>query len=320
MRRDEERRGCGTAMVEYVRRLSAASGASLLVVISNGSAFWLRPALRLGELAPAEAARFPCFVPWSHGIKLLGSRGEARGEAERSVGASLVREAPLVPRPQLRQPAFEDEGGMPVEAEAVEEVEAVAVGADAVMWEGEQEAVVVDEEQPEAALAMEAPALQPPAKRPRRAAEAKAQGADTGGAARGRRGVATTTTTGTTAANATAAAAAAAAAADADADADADAEQTWVQCEDCEKWRRVRGGQPTPRRWRCRDNRDDARHASCSVPQAIGSRVVVGTVMAGRAILLSPLSPHLSASQCISVHLDASRCISMYLCVSRCRS
>ena len=187
------------------------------------------------------------------------------------------------------------------------------MGADAVMWEGEQEAVVVDEEQPEATLTMEAPALQPPAKRPRRAAEANAHGADTGGAARGRRGVATTTTTGTTAANATAADDADDAA---DADADADAEQTWVQCEDCDKWRRVRGGQPTPRRWRCRDNRDDARHASCSVPQAIGSRVMVGTVMAGRAILLSPLS----ASLRISVYLGASRCVSMHLGVSLCIS
>ena len=89
VRRDEERRGYGTAMVEYVRRLSAASGASLLVVISNGSAFWLRPALRLAELAPAEAARFPCFVPWSHGIKLLGSRPEATDAFEAAAEAGM---------------------------------------------------------------------------------------------------------------------------------------------------------------------------------------------------------------------------------------
>ena len=89
VRRDEERRGYGTAMVEYVRRLSAASGASLLVVISNGSAFWLRPALRLGELAPAEAARYPCFVPWSHGIKLLGSRPETTDAFEAAAEAGM---------------------------------------------------------------------------------------------------------------------------------------------------------------------------------------------------------------------------------------
>jgi GNAT superfamily N-acetyltransferase len=87
VRRDEERRGYGTAMVEYVRRLSAASGASLLVVISNGSAFWQRPALRLGELAAAEAGRYPCFVPWSHGIKLLGSRPEVASGFERATVA-----------------------------------------------------------------------------------------------------------------------------------------------------------------------------------------------------------------------------------------
>ena len=89
VRRDEERRGYGTAMVEYVRRLSAASGASLLVVISNGSAFWQRPALRLAELVAAEAGRYPCFVPWSHGIKLLGSKLEATGGAG---GAALAEE------------------------------------------------------------------------------------------------------------------------------------------------------------------------------------------------------------------------------------
>ena len=89
VRRDEERRGYGTAMVEYVRRLSTASGASLLVVISNGSAFWLRPALRLGELAPAEAARFPCFVPWSHGIKLLGSRPQTANAFEAAAEAGI---------------------------------------------------------------------------------------------------------------------------------------------------------------------------------------------------------------------------------------
>jgi hypothetical protein len=337
VRRDEERRGYGTAMVEYVRRLSAASGASLLVVISNGSAFWQRPALRLGELAAAEAGRYPCFVPWSHGIKLLGSRCEA----ERSAVASLVNEAPLVVRPQLRQPAFEDKTAMSVEAVetveaveaveavgavgaveaveavgakdaeatvtveaveavAVEAVEAVAVEADALLWEGEQEAVVVDEEQEEAALTMEAPLRQQPAKRQRRGAEARANGADTGGAARGAPGMAISTTTATTATAANTAAATADAAADAAANTFANAadaaEQTWAQCEDCEKWRRVRGGQPTSRRWRCHDNRNDALHASCDVPQAIVSIAMVGR-MVGRATVISPVLP---ASRAVS--------------------
>ena len=63
-------------------------------------------------------------------------------------------------------------------------------------------------------------------------------------------------------------------------------------------------------------NRDDARHASCSVPQAIGSKVLVGTVevepYSSRAL------PASSAPQCVSVHLpilsahlDVSLCISM---------
>ena len=180
---------------------------------------------------------------------------------------------------------------------AVEAVEAAeAVEADTLLWEGEQEVVVVDEEQDVALEAEElevvtleaAAELQQPAKRPRRAAEAKAN--EAAGTVRGARGIA--------AISAANAATNTAAAADA-------AEQTWVQCEDCEKWRRVRGGQPASRRWRCQDNRDDARHASCAVPQAIVSIAMVGMAVVVIAIVISPalssrISPYLRVSRCRS--------------------
>ena len=112
--------------------------------------------------------------------------------------------------------------------------------------------------------------------------------------------MAISTTTATTATAANTAAATADAAADAAANTFANAadaaEQTWVQCEDCEKWRRVRGGQPTSCRWRCHDNRNDALHASCDVPQAIVSIAMVGR-MVGRATVISPVLP---ASRAVS--------------------
>ena len=64
------------------------------------------------------------------------------------------------------------------------------------------------------------------------------------------------------------AAAAGADAADAADTSDDEPEQTWVSCDDCEKWRRVVNSQSlrSARRWRCRDN-VDARHKSCAAPQ-----------------------------------------------------
>ena len=49
---------------------------------------------------------------------------------------------------------------------------------------------------------------------------------------------------------------------------DDEPEQTWVSCDDCEKWRRVIDSQSlrSARRWRCSDNRD-AGHSSCATPQ-----------------------------------------------------
>ena len=51
---------------------------------------------------------------------------------------------------------------------------------------------------------------------------------------------------------------------------DDEPEQTWVSCDDCEKWRRVADSQflRSARRWRCGDNRDH-RFSSCVTPQAI---------------------------------------------------
>ena len=134
VRRDEERRGYGTAMVEYVRRLSAASGASLLVVISNGSAFWQRPALRLGELAAAEAGRYPCFVPWSHGIKLLGSRPEAAAGfdgaavAEERVDGNRAASHPAQQAGALGDPQHSPEQSSASEGDAAVEAERGKVG------------------------------------------------------------------------------------------------------------------------------------------------------------------------------------------------
>ena len=50
---------------------------------------------------------------------------------------------------------------------------------------------------------------------------------------------------------------------------DDEPEQTWVSCDDCEKWRRVIDSQSlrSARRWRCSDNRDN-RYSSCATPQA----------------------------------------------------
>ena len=57
-------------------------------------------------------------------------------------------------------------------------------------------------------------------------------------------------------------------AADSDSSDDDEPEQTWVSCDECEKWRRVTDSQSlrSARRWRCSDNRDN-RHSSCATPQ-----------------------------------------------------
>ena len=57
-------------------------------------------------------------------------------------------------------------------------------------------------------------------------------------------------------------------AADSDTSDDDEPEQTWVSCDECEKWRRVTDSQSlrSARRWRCSDNRDN-RHSSCATPQ-----------------------------------------------------
>ena len=66
--KEEERRGYGGAMVAFVKRLCAEAGSKSLCVVSNGSQYWERPAL---GFAAAADGRFPCFIPWSEGIRQL---------------------------------------------------------------------------------------------------------------------------------------------------------------------------------------------------------------------------------------------------------
>ena len=95
--KEEERRGYGGAMVAFVKRLCAEAGSKALCVVSNGSAYWERPAL---GFAAAADGRFACFIPWSEGIRqLCCTLGDAATHAsllEEAVAAAAARTAALV--------------------------------------------------------------------------------------------------------------------------------------------------------------------------------------------------------------------------------
>jgi hypothetical protein len=76
--RNEERKGLGRSMVEYVHDCARAVGSEQLIVVSNGhDYFWRHPGLRFVDLEPNHGLNV--FVPWSEGIKLLVRCIEAAG-------------------------------------------------------------------------------------------------------------------------------------------------------------------------------------------------------------------------------------------------
>jgi len=84
--RNEEHKGLGRSMVEYVHDCARAVGSEQLIVVSNGHDFWRHPGLRFVDLEPNHGLNV--FVPWSVGnIKLLVRCIEAAGPEARIVEA-----------------------------------------------------------------------------------------------------------------------------------------------------------------------------------------------------------------------------------------
>ena len=115
--RNEERKGLGRSMVEYVHECARAAGSERLIIVSNGHDFWRHPGLRFVDLEPNHGLNV--FVPWGVGIKLL-VRGcidaaPAGREARIVEGEQAATEAPPavgpVAAPRANEVADECGGG-----------------------------------------------------------------------------------------------------------------------------------------------------------------------------------------------------------------
>jgi hypothetical protein len=67
--KNEERKGLGRSMVDYVQECALSAGSERLIVVSNGHKFWRQPGLQFADLEPNHGLNL--FVPWNAGIYLL---------------------------------------------------------------------------------------------------------------------------------------------------------------------------------------------------------------------------------------------------------